>query len=230
MTTEIYAHVQVKAEGKNVAVPVDQATFNRVKAFKRRLGHRRYAQTVNYLLDRHQEVVTSEQTKEESVPLTPEDLVPAETAALIREAMAITGSDFAAFCASALNKEAKFQISLSKRHADLDFATLTTSKLSKTRHPDAARERVRRAIAAIASYNDEAASALDCWIINPTVIQQLVGVRFELIAHYLAEHQAEIEMLNAKYGQTGRYNRKVSRIAAVIMVAEEPDGVNLADG
>ena len=99
---------------------------------------------------------------------------------------------------------------------------MTTSKLSKTRHPDAARERVRRAIRAIAAYNDAAQSPNDRWFINPTVIQQLVGVRYQLIADYVAEHQAEVDALNAKHELTPRHNHKPGKIAAVVTVPDEP--------
>jgi hypothetical protein len=241
MTTDTATAAETKPKGKNYPVTVDQDAYNRVVGLRTKLGHKTYAQTLNYLLDaleaaEKQQAEAEKQQQDEAKPeetdqpavaiaeveLVPERLSDAETAAVIHEAMQVSGKDFPAFLAEALSKEAKFQISLSKRHAGLDFTTMTTSKLSKTRHPDAARERVRRAIAAIAAYNDAVQSGNDRWFINPTIIQQLVGVRFELIAEYCAEHSEEIETLNEKHELSKRHNHKVGKISEVITVPENP--------
>ena len=131
---------------------------------------------------------------------------------------------FNTFLVDALLKEAKFRAGMSTRHADKDFSILPTSQLTKIKHPGATHERIRRVIAAIVAYNDNAQSPNDRWFINPTVVQQLSGARFPIIQEYFAAHQAEIDQENAEHELTPRYNHKPidGGIKVVITVPEQP--------
>lgn len=206
------------AIGKNYPVTVKGETYNRVLALRKGLGHRVYDETIQYLLDALEQGGRARLDPEK---LTPENLVPVETAAMIREAMEVSGEEsFMAFLTDALTKEAKFRTSLSKRHADKDFTTLPTSQLAKTKHPGATKERIRRAIAAIVAYNDNAPSPMDRWYINATTVQHLSGARFPIVKEYFAEHQAEIDAENAEHDLNARYNHKPVRIEDVVTIPE----------
>ena len=207
-----------KLAGKNFPVSVKSNTYNRVLALRTKLGQRIYDETIAYLLDAYEQSGSRAQLDQ----LTPEDLVSGEVAATIHEAMDISHEEnFRAFVTDALTKEARFRLSLSKRHADKDFSKLSTSELTNTKHPDATKERIRRAIVAIVKYNDDAQSPNDRWYINPTIVHKLVGGRFPIINEYFTEHQAEIDAENKEYELTPAYNRKPFEIKNVVTVPEE---------
>jgi hypothetical protein len=220
--------------GKNRPISVDGGTFNREMALKAGKGFKTHAETITFLLDflEANEGKVSQAQAVEQAHLTPEALVGKRVvkldeeevllSALIGEAMNVSGEkQFSSFLMDALTKEAKFRLSLSKRHADKDFASMPTSQLAKTKHPGAAQERIRRAVMAIVKYNDHAQSDNDRWYINPTVVQKLAGSRFPAINAYFAEHQAEIDQENEEYSLSPRYNHKPKSIEQVITLPEE---------
>lgn len=143
--------------------------------------------------------------------LTPEQLVPADVASLVRETLGPDG-DFQAFLELALRKEARFQKGVESRYEKLDVASIPTSKLAGIKNMDAAHERFRRAVAAIAQHNDRAQSPNDRWYINTTSVHNLVGGKFTLITEYLDGRKEEIEALNAKHNLTPLSNRKAAKI------------------
>jgi Telomere resolvase len=143
--------------------------------------------------------------------LAPEQLVPGDIALAVREALGGDG-DFQAFLETALRKEARFQRGVETRYEKLDVASISTSKLAGIRQMDAANERYRRAVAAIAAHNDKVSSPNDRWFINTTSVHNLVGGKFTLISAYLASRQAEIDALNLKHGLTQLSNRKQAKI------------------
>lgn len=205
-------------EGKNVPVTVDRPTFNRVQALRSAKSHRTYSETLNLLLDIYEQGGQPISAGE----LTPERIVPAETASMVREALT-EGEDFRAFLISALTKEAKFREGLGRRHEGKDFAKLTLAQLAKTRDPRATNERIRRAVAAIAAYNDDPArAATERWYLNATTIHKLVGGRFPIIGAYIKEHQEEIAALNDKHDLNERYNSKPYYVDSVVTVPDEP--------
>jgi hypothetical protein len=211
-----------KVPGKNYPVTVDGATFNRVQALRNRLNQTKYAETINFLMD---ELEKKEATVTHA-PLSPEALASDEkTVAAIKQAMEISKQDFGTFLAEAIKKEAHFKIGLSTRHSGKDFSKLTTTQLVNTKHPDATKERIRRAIIAIAKHNDQAPSANDRWYINGSSVHKLVGGRFSIINEYFAEHQADIDQENAEHELTPAYNRKAEKIEKVITVPETVDEV-----
>ncbi len=145
--------------------------------------------------------------------LIPEQLVAADIAQSVRAALGENG-DFKEFLETALRKEARFQKGVDTRYETLDVASMPTSKLAGIRHIDAAHERFRRAVAAIAAHNDKVSSPNDRWYINTTTIHNLVGGKFTLISAYLDTRTAEIKALNDKYALTPLANRKQAKIDA----------------
>jgi len=240
MTTETTDQAQeqeVKQEGRNRPISVDAPTFSRELALKTKLGHRTHTETITLLLDAYEQ---GGNTQVSQAVLTMPDIIRAvlnqdamyqsflkdESAAAAADLLdsAIAEKGFNTFLVDALIKEAKFRAGMSTRHAGKDFTSMTTSQLSKVKHPGATKERIKRAIVAIVAYNDAAQSANDRWYINPTVVQQLSGARFPIIQEYFAEHQAEIDQENAEHELTARYNHKPIEggIKAVITVPDAP--------
>lgn len=217
-TTEETAGQQKKAEGKNVPVTVDRPTFNRVQALKAGKGHRTYGETVSMLLD-----VFEQGGSAQGDDLQPENLVSPELAASIREAMTISKEEnFMAFLADALSKEAKFRTSLSKRHEGKDFSKMTTSQLTNTKHPEAAKERIRRAVAAIAIYNNEHVPA-ERWFLNARTVQMVAGARYPIVEEWMKEHEAEVDELNKMHELNARYNSKPYTVKSVVTIPEEAE-------
>jgi hypothetical protein len=205
-----------KAEGKNFPISVDKICFNRAQALRVGKGHRSNTETVTMLLDFYEQGGSAQ-----AGDLQPEHVVSSETAAAIREAMQISGeSNFMAFLADALSKEAKFRTSLSKRHADKDFSKLTTSQLTNTKHPDAAKERIRRAVAAIAVYNDEHVPA-ERWFLNARTVQMVAGARYPIVEEWIKEHQEEVDALNKMHELNTKYNSKPYTVKSVVSIPEE---------
>lgn len=237
MSTESQTQEQ-KQEGRNVPISVDRATFKREQALKNAKGHRTHAETINLLLDTYEQkgnaqvsqaqltltaVIRSVLAEDSNYQKFLKEESNAAAAKLLDDALN-GGESFHTFLVDALLKEAKFKAGMSTRHAGKDFASMTTSQLTRVKHPGAAQERIRRAIAAIVAHNDNAQSPNDRWYINPTVVQQLAGARFPIIQEYFAAHQAEIDQENAEYELTPRYNHKPIEggIKAVITVPEQP--------
>lgn len=239
MTTETQTQDQeqeVKQEGRNRPISVDLSTFNREQALKTKLGHRTHTETITRLLDAYEQggndqvaqaqltltdVIRSVLAQDSSYKKFLADESNAAAVELLDEALSGRES-FNTMLVDALVKEAKFKAGMNTRHADKDFSTMTTSQLVKVKHPGAAQERIKRAIAAIVAYNDNAQSANDRWYINATVVQQLSGARFPIINEYFAAHQAEIAQENTEHELTPRYNHKPTSIKDVITIPEQP--------
>jgi hypothetical protein len=238
MTTETQDQQEQKQEGRNRPISVDAATFSREQALKVAKGHRTHTETITLLLDAYEQkgdaqvsqaqltltdVIRSVLAQDGSYKKFVEAEGNATAVALLDEALNGRES-FNTFLVDALVKEAKFRAGMSTRHAGKDFATMATSQLTRVKHPGATQERIKRAIAAIVAYNDNAQSPNDRWYINATVVQQLSGARFPIIQAYFAEHQADIDAENAEYELNARYNHKPIEggIKAVITVPEQP--------
>src|SRR5262249_43580043 len=108
----------------------------------------------------------------------------------------------------------KFQEGLDKRHKAVEFGKLTTAKLTNIKDPRAALERIQRAVRALAAYNDAAVMA-ERWFINPRMIRQISGARYELVTKYFTEHQSEIDALNKAHDLTQKFNSKPYAITSV---------------
>jgi hypothetical protein len=234
-TPETQDQTQAKPEGKNVPVTVDRAAFNRVQALRTRLGHRTYGETVNLLLDFHEQggqaaaakienvadAIRSVLSRDKSYQKFQQEEETADAAAILEKALA-DGEGLQALLVDALTKEAKFKIGLTKRHAGKDFSSMSTTQLTNTKDRNAARERIRRAVAAIAAYNDQAVVA-ERWFINPRIVQQVSGARYPIVEEYFKEHQAEIDALNTKHELNQRYNSKAYAVKTVVTIPEQSE-------
>jgi Telomere resolvase ResT/TelK catalytic domain len=225
---------ETKPEGKSRPITVDHPTFNREMAFKTRLGHRTHAQTINFLMDSYEQggsaqagaktvadAIRSVLSKDPIYQKFQKDEETAPAAAVLEQALAESES-LQALLVDALIKEAKFRVGLTKRHAGKDFAGMTTSQLTNTKHPEAAKERIRRAVVALAAYNDKAVVA-ERWYINARTIQILAGARYPIVEEYFKEHQAEIDAANAKHELNQRYNSKAYSIKTVVTIPEQAE-------
>ena len=241
--TETQDQQEQKQEGRNVPISVDRPTFKREQALKSKLGHRTHTETITHLLDVYEQddraqvsqaqltlsdVVRSVLAQDSSYQKFLQEESTAAAAKLLDDALNGRES-FNTFLVDALVKEAKFRAGMSSRHAGKDFSSMPTSQLTRIKHPGAAQERIKRAIAAIVAYNDNAPSANDRWYINATVVQQLSGARFPIIKEYFAAHQSEIEQENAEHELTPRYNHKPTSIEKVITIPEQPSQLATLD-
>jgi hypothetical protein len=222
----------VKPEGRNVPVTVDRPTFNRVQALKTAKTHRTYSETVNLLLDSYEGGVTAPfslssairqllASDEEYKKFSQEEET-AEAVALLDELLA-DQEKYKELLVNALVKEAKFQVGLAARHAGKDFTQMTIKQLKGTRDKGATNERIRRAVLAIAAYNDAPGRAqAERWYLNATSVNRLVGGRYPIIGAYIKAHQSEIDALNDKHKLTDRYNNKPDHIEDFITVPDAP--------
>jgi hypothetical protein len=237
MTTEIETAQEqeqdAKPEGRSRPITVDPATFHREMAFKTRLGHKTHAQTVNFLLDTYEQggsaqagaksvadAIRSVLSKDPDYQKFQKEAETADAAAILEKALT-SGENLQAILVDALIKEAKFRVGLTKRHAGKDFAGMTTSQLVSTKHPDAAKERIGRAVAAIAAYNDQA-SVAERWYINGRTVQLLAGARYPIVEEWLKAHEAEVKALNDKHELNPRYNSKPYGVKTVVTIPEQP--------
>ncbi|MGH2478126.1 MAG: protelomerase family protein [Ktedonobacteraceae bacterium] len=126
-------------------------------------------------------------------------------------------TDFTAYLKAALKRQARTDLGMARRDTLADVASMSMEDLAKTRKPATASERIRRAVAAIANYNDTHVQ-LERWFVNATLLSNLIGGRFETIMAWLEEHKIEVDEINTKYDLTTAYNRKPVDVKLVIEV------------
>ena len=142
----------------------------------------------------------------------------------LQSVMEQTGqTDFKDMVCELVKQEIKFREGMRTRHQGKDFQSMPLSKLKRTRHPEAAAEKMRRAFLAIKYYNSNVATSLSQrWFINPNSIHKLVGGRFSIITPWCDRHKDEIESHNQTYELTEGDNRKSVDISEVVQVPEYP--------
>ncbi len=133
-------------------------------------------------------------------------------------------TDFKAMVCELVKQEIKFREGMRTRHKGKDFQSMPLSKLKRTRHPEAAAEKMRRAFLAIKYYNSNVATSLSQrWFINPNSIHKLVGGRFSIISPWCDRHRDEIDSHNQTYELTEGDNRKSVDISEMVTVPEMPE-------
>lgn len=148
--------------------------------------------------------------------------LPAETAALLREGMAQTGtSDLVSYLLAAGEREARQLRSQARRHDSERYAGMNTSQLAGMKAPEAGNERYRRAVYTLMQWN-ETHRPLERWYITPLAIQKLVGGRKEAINAYLETHEDEIKAHHERLEIKLSFNRKPEPMTDMIHIAEEP--------
>lgn len=99
-----------------------------------------------------------------------------------------------------------------------DLSQLSMAQLKQLSLPEATTERIRRAVAAIMTYNQEATHELDRWFIRQKEIKTLASARGERVTAYLREHREEIDRHHTAYQLTAKYNQKPFPITHYLLV------------
>ena len=148
------------------------------------------------------------QMRPQSAMLTPEMLLSGEALELVKEGMRVANvTDFQGYLIAALKRHARNDLGIARRDTMANVEDMSMDGLVKARKHSTAIERIRRAVAAIASYNDSHVQS-ERWFISATLISYLIGGRFQTILDYLREHKTEVDNLNGKYNLNEKYNRK----------------------
>jgi Telomere resolvase ResT/TelK catalytic domain len=215
MTTPTQQAQSEKKRGNNrpVNIPVD--LFNRYDALHVRLGHKRQDETMALLLDSYEE----KETAQIAVTLTLEVILGDELAALARSSME-EGESVQDFLKRAVTRMTNFQAGLKKRYSGTDFTKMSNAELMKQKDKEASFERVRRAISAIALFNDTTEVDERRWFINVRVTQLVCGARFDNVSEYFKLHKPEIDALNAKHQLTQKSNSKTYDIKSVEAITQ----------
>ena len=149
------------------------------------------------IYEEHKQCEPDGQAEKSPDRVTPDYLgLPGELVGRIEQAMADMGqTSFHAFLAHALDREANVQIGLAKNRLareKADLSSMPLSKISNTRRPEAAYERIRRAIATIIDYNRGCSDPNGFWFINVSLIREYTGASPDFIRPVL---QANAELL-----------------------------------
>ena len=127
-----------------------------------------------------------------------------------------------------VEKDANFHAGLAKRHANVDYQSLSLEQLGRTKTEEAAHERFRRAVDAILAHNAAVvAEPLKQWYINAGSVRELVGGRHPAVKAYLESRADEIAKHHQTYGITPVYNRKPPAMAIGTMIKLEVQGDGL---
>lgn len=145
--------------------------------------------------------------------LTPQQLgLSPELAAQVQEAMRISGKSFWEYLLMALDRQSRTRINLAGKLAERqkkapDFSQTPTSHLLKTRRPEEAVERLRRAIATIIQYNRGCSDPNARWFITQTLLRQFTGAHPDYIKPVLKANEALLEKHHAHFAITSAHNR-----------------------
>ncbi|MGH9437687.1 MAG: hypothetical protein ACRD22_07275 [Terriglobia bacterium] len=158
--------------------------------------------------------------------------LPDELVGRIAQAMAEMGqSSFHAFLAHALDREAKVQIGLVKSRHEREKADLSQTPLSKilhTRRPEAAYERLRRAIGTIIDYNRRCNDPNGFWFINSSLLREYTGASLDFIkpvldanAELIQRHHEHFQIM-AAHNRTPTHRMTPITKDPALLMAEDP--------
>lgn len=223
MTTPVeQAQTDGRKKGNNRPINIPTDLYNRYEALHVRLGHKRQDETMTLLLDSYEE----KESAQIAVTLTLEVILGDELAALARSSME-EGESVQDFLKRAVTRMTNFQAGLKKRYSGTDFTRMSNAELMKQKDKEASFERVRRAIRAIALFNDTTEVNERRWFINVRVTQLVCGARFDNVSEYFKLHKAEVDALNAKHQLTQKSNSKtydIKSVEAITQAYEAPVG------
>ena len=153
--------------------------------------------------------------------VTPDQLgLVSELAGRIEQAMADMGqTSFHAFLTHALDREANVQIGLAKNRKErekADLSSVSLSKISNTRRPEAAYERIRRAIATIIDYNRGCSDPNGFWFINVSLIREYTGASPDFIRPVLACNAELLQRHHEHFKIIAAHNRTPTHRATSI--------------
>ena len=123
--------------------------------------------------------------------LKPKNLgLPCSLVKKIEKALEISDLSFGELLTSALEKECKKRID--KATKEYHWSSMTMEQLKRYKHPSALAERVKRAVDHLIAYNEQCQSSGEGdqrFFINGTIVQQLIGGRFNQINDYLDQDE-----------------------------------------
>ena len=110
-----------------------------------------------------------------------------------------------------------------QRRHETQYDQMPFSVLKGRREPEAAEERVRRAVAALMSYNERCTDPVQRWYINASLVHALLGGRYAAIQESLQAHKGEIEEHHEALEITQSMNYKGKELVAQrVKILEEP--------
>src|SRR5450755_138980 len=117
------------------------------------------------------------------------------------------------YLSTLVERDRKFKAGIASRYSsETDYSTWSWDELDghKTKAPEAATERYRRAVNAIIAHNRQAQDRLHRWFINAAIVRDLVGGRNEKVQAYLATRAEEIDAHHKEFNPplTAKLNNK----------------------
>ena len=215
---------QKSTKGNNRPINVSKDFYPRFEAFKVRSGCKTNDETVGLLIDAYEEKETAQIT----ATLTLEFLLGDELAIIARSTMK-EGESIQDFLKRSVERLTNFQAGLKKRYSGTDFTKMSNAELMKQKDKEASFERVRRAIGAIALFNDNAEIDERRWFINVRVVQMVCGARFDNVSEYFKLHKADVDALNAAHQLTQKYNTKTYDIKSVEAITQAYENAPVAE-
>lgn len=206
---------------KHSLLNVPEGIAQSVKGYQQSMRKRTQAEVLAFLMafyEEHKDRDVPGATREGLVTL--DDLgMSGEEKALVQQGMEIAGSeDVEAFVREATIIQARKRVAETVRIQTLDFSAMSLKELERQKHPDATRERARRAIDAVMAYNARVQDVNLRWHINVNVVRQLVGGRPEIIKAYLGERSEELDEHHRHYAILPRRNRPSELIKQEIVL------------
>jgi hypothetical protein len=148
--------------------------------------------------------------------------VSAETQAMLREAMALTGEcDLLSYLLAAGEREARRLCGLERRKDRDRYARMLTSHLVGMKAPEAGDERYRRAVYTLMQWNETHCTD-ERWSVTTLSIQKLVGGRKDAIKAYLKAHHEEVEEHHRRFSIKPCSKRKTKPVDQLITIPEDP--------
>jgi len=117
------------------------------------------------------------------------------------------------YLSTLVERDRKFKAGIASRYSsEIDYSTWSWDELDghKTKAPEAATERYRRAVNAIIAHNRQAQDRLHRWYINAAIVRDLVGGRNDKVQAYLATRAEEIDAHHKEFTPplTAKLNNK----------------------
>jgi hypothetical protein len=240
---EVFQRKEAKTIRREEAEPVDQAAeparkkkhsllnvpeeiSRSVKGYQASMRKRTQAEVLAFLITFYEEHKDRDlpRTSRER-PVTMDDLgMSREERGLVQQGMEIAESeDVEAFVREAAIIQARKRVAETARIQTLDFSAMSLKKLEKQKHPDATRERARRAVDAVMAYNASVEDVNLRWHINVNVVRQLVGGRPEIIKEYLGARAEDLEQHHRDYEILPRRNRPSELVKQEVLLEQGGD-------
>ena len=128
-----------------------------------------------------------------------------------------------------VERDANFRAGLAKRHANVDYQSLTLAQLGGIKTEEAANERFRRGVDAIMAHNAATSEPLQRWFINAGSLRDLVGGRHPAAKAYLESRAEEIAAHHTQYGITQLFNRKPVDIKTMVKLEGQSESTPEGD-